>query len=110
MISFGFFYGISMNLVNLLERTELFSVSQEIKEQLVHALSDLVAMVASVATYFHKAIHDTSSTSVSVNIYSTFSTQIMAFNERCEKISLAMWQHQLREENLNVQKGMQQPP
>lgn len=105
MISFGFFYSISMSLVNLLERTELFSVSQEIREQLVLALSDLVTLVASVATHFHKAIQDASTASVSVNMYSSFSDQIKAFHERCEKIAQSMWRHQLLVDNLDTDKG-----
>ncbi|KAI0151435.1 NACHT domain protein [Pestalotiopsis sp. NC0098] len=105
MISFGFFYSISMSLVNLLERTELFSVSQDIREQLVLALSDLVNLVASVATHFHKTIHDastTATTSVSVNMYSSFSGQIKAFRDRCEKIGTAMWRHQLITNNMDA--------
>ena len=34
MISFGFFYNMSLSLANLLERIELFTVSSEIREQL----------------------------------------------------------------------------
>jgi hypothetical protein len=108
MISFGFFYTISMSLVNLLERTELFTASQDIKEQLVFALSDLVTLVASVATHFHKAIQGaptSSTTSVSVNMYSTFSGQIKAFRDRCEKISQSMWRHQLLVESLDADGG-----
>ncbi|KAH7016094.1 uncharacterized protein B0I36DRAFT_368709 [Microdochium trichocladiopsis] len=99
MISFGFFYSTSVPLLNLLERIELFSVSQEIREQLVLALSDLVSLVASVATYFHKAIGETT-TSVSVNIYSTFPTQIRTFLERCDKTAELMWQHRLLKEGV----------
>lgn len=97
-----------MSLVNLLERTELFSVSQDIREQLVLALSDLVNLVASVATHFHKTIHDastTATTSVSVNMYSSFSGQIKAFRDRCEKIGTAMWRHQLITNNMDADNG-----
>jgi hypothetical protein len=105
MISFGFFYNMSVSLVNLLERTELFSVSQEIREQLVLALSDLVTLVASVSTHFHKAIRGMTSASVSVNIYSSFTSQIKAFIDRCDKTAEAMWRHQLVREGLDVNKG-----
>lgn len=105
MVSFGFFYSMSMPLVNLLECTELFSVSQETSEQLVMALSDLVTVVASVATYFHKAIRGLTNTSVSVNIYSTFAPQIKTFLERCEKTSESMWKHELQRENADIRKG-----
>ncbi|CAH0041095.1 unnamed protein product [Clonostachys rhizophaga] len=104
MISFGFFYNMSVSLVNLLERTELFSVSQEIREQLVLALSDLVTLVASVSTHFHKAIRGLTSASVSVNIYSTFTSQIKAFIDRCDKTAEAMWRHQLVKEGLDLNK------
>ncbi|KAI6362061.1 hypothetical protein MCOR25_006296 [Pyricularia grisea] len=104
MVSFGFFYSMSMPLVNLLECTELFSVSQETSEQLVMALSDLVTVVASVATYFHKAIRGLTNTSVSVNIYSTFAPQIKTFLERCEKTSESMWKHELQRENADIRK------
>ncbi|RDW79099.1 NACHT domain protein [Aspergillus mulundensis] len=86
MISFGFFYSISMTLVNLLERTELFGVSQEIQEQLILALSDLVTLVASVSTHFHKAIRGMTTASVSVNIYRTFPGQIETFQQRLSEV------------------------
>jgi len=105
MISFGFFYSTSSALVNLLERTELFSVSQEIKEQLILALADLVTLVASVSTHFHKAIRGLTTASVSVNIYDTFPGQIQSFRERCRKIADAMWRHQLAKENVDTERG-----
>jgi hypothetical protein len=105
MISFGFFYSTSSALVNLLERTELFSVSQEIKEQLILALADLVTLVASVSTHFHKAIRKLTTASVSVNIYDTFPGQIQSFRERCGRISEAMWRHQLAKENIDTERG-----
>lgn len=94
-----------MVLVNLLERTELFAVSQEIKEQLVLALTDLVTLVASVSTYFHKALRGLTKPSISVNIYGTFSGQIESFRGRCEKISEAMWKHQLLKDDLDGERG-----
>jgi hypothetical protein len=105
MVSFGFFYSISMTLVNLLERTELFGVSQDIQEQLILALADLVTLVASVSTHFHKAIRGMTTASVSVNIYRTFPGQIQTFQQRCEKIAESMWRHQLLRENLDGDKG-----
>lgn len=105
MISFGFFYSTSSTLVNLLERTELFSVSQEIQEQLILALADLTTLVASVATHFHKAIGGLTTASLSVNIYETFPGQIQSFKERCGKISEAMWRHQLANENIDTERG-----
>lgn len=105
MVSFGFFFSTSSPLVDLLERTELFSVSQEIKEQLILALADLVTLVASVSTHFHKAIRRMTSASVSVNIYDTFPGQIQSFRERCGKIAEAMWRHQLAKENIDTDRG-----
>jgi hypothetical protein len=105
MISFGFFYSISIPLANLLERTELFTVTQEVQEQLILALSDLVTLVASVSTHFHKAIRGLTTASVSVNIYRTFPGQIQTFQQRCEKIAESMWRHQLLRENLDGDKG-----
>ncbi|EAW23842.1 NACHT domain protein [Aspergillus fischeri NRRL 181] len=104
MISFGFFYSTSMKLGNLLERTELFSVSQEIREQLVLALADLVTLVASVSMHFHKAILGLTTASISIDLYKTFPGQIQTFRDRCEKISEAMWRHQLLRENLDLEK------
>ncbi|RHZ49083.1 hypothetical protein CDV55_100440 [Aspergillus turcosus] len=104
MISFGFFYSTSMKLGNLLERTELFSVSQEIREQLVLALADLVTLVASVSMHFHKAILGLTTASISIDLYKAFPGQIQTFRDRCEKISEAMWRHQLLRENLDVDK------
>ncbi|KAK1138393.1 hypothetical protein N8T08_002640 [Aspergillus melleus] len=99
--SFGFFYSTSMSLVNLLERTELFSVSQEIREQLVLALADLVTLVASVSTHFHRAIRGMTASSVSIDIHNTFPGQIQTFRERCVKIAESMWRHKLMKENLD---------
>ncbi|KAJ5090199.1 hypothetical protein N7532_008883 [Penicillium argentinense] len=104
MISFGFFYSTSLTLVNLLERTELFDVSQEIKEQLILALSDLVTLVASVSTHFHQVINDQASGSISVDIYNTFPGQINSFKDRCEKIAESMWRHQLTKEGVDAEK------
>ncbi|KAJ5717647.1 hypothetical protein N7488_003293 [Penicillium malachiteum] len=105
MISFGFFYSTSAALVNLLERTELFKVSHDIKEQLIMALGDLVTLVAHVSTHFHLAINNKSSTaSVYVNIYETFSPQIAGFKERCSKIAEAMWRYQLADQNIDTER------
>lgn len=105
MTSFGFFYSTSMVLVNLLERIELFSVSQEIREQLVLALADLVTLVATVSTHFHKAISGMTTASISIDIYNTFPGQIQTFRDRCERISESMWRHQLLKENLEGDRG-----
>lgn len=109
MVSFGFFYSTSSVLVNLLERTELFDVSQEIKEQLILAMSDLVTLVASVSTHFHHAINDqtTSEASIYVDIYGTFPDKISSFRERCEKIAESMWRHQLAKDGVDTEKGRQ---
>jgi hypothetical protein len=105
MTSFGFFYSTSSALVNLLDRTELFDVSQDIKEQLTLALADLVTLVASVSTHFHQAINKLTTASVSVNLYDTFPLQIQAFKDRCSKIAETMWRHQLAKENIDTDRG-----
>ncbi|KFA51835.1 hypothetical protein S40293_04090 [Stachybotrys chartarum IBT 40293] len=102
MISFGFFYNMSLSLANLLERIELFTVSQDIREQLVLALSDLVTLVASVATRFHNATRGLAVASISVDIHSTFPNEIKSFVERCNKTAEAMWRHQLVKEGIDV--------
>lgn len=100
---FGFFYRCSSGLGNLLDRGELFVVSSDIKDQLVLALADLVTLVVSVATHFHRLL--LSSESVSVDIYSTFPSQINSFRDRCEHASGLIWQHQLTREGLG-EKGI----
>ncbi|KAJ5727408.1 hypothetical protein N7493_005228 [Penicillium malachiteum] len=104
MISFGFFYSTSSTLVNLLERTELFNVSHEIKDQLILALGDLVTLVANVSTHFHQAINKLTTASISVNIYETFSAYITTFKDRCNKIAEAMWRHQLAQQNVDTER------
>ncbi|EAW11609.1 NACHT domain protein [Aspergillus clavatus NRRL 1] len=104
MISFGFFYSTSMKLGNLLERTELFGISQEIREQLVLALADLVTLVASVSMHFHKAIRKLTTASISIDLYKTFPGQIQTFRDRCERITESMWRYQLLKENLDADK------
>ncbi|KAK4245580.1 hypothetical protein C7999DRAFT_16221 [Corynascus novoguineensis] len=103
MTSFRFFYTMSMPMVNLLERTELLNVSQEIQEQLALALSDLVVLVVSVATRLDKAKGDASTKAVSVEIYSTFSRPIKAFLDRCENVAEAMWRYRLLVKNRGVE-------
>lgn len=110
MSTFGFFHSISLGLANLLERTELFGVSQDIREQLVLALTDLVTLVASVATHFHKAISGMTTASASIDIYEVFGHQIHTFSDRCEKIAESMWRHQLWKENIEGEKGMSMRP
>ncbi|PWY73042.1 NACHT domain protein [Aspergillus heteromorphus CBS 117.55] len=99
---FGFFYRCSMGLGNLLDRTELFTVSQEIKDQLILSLADLVTLVVNVATHFHRSL--LTSESVSIDICSTFPGPIESFRGRCEHVSELMWRHQLMREGLNGDK------
>ncbi|PYH98619.1 NACHT domain protein [Aspergillus ellipticus CBS 707.79] len=63
---FGFFYRCSMGLGNLLDRTELFMVSQDIKDQLILALADLVTLVVNVATHFHRSLLTSESVSIDI--------------------------------------------
>ncbi|RHZ53852.1 hypothetical protein CDV55_101520 [Aspergillus turcosus] len=92
---FGFFYQCSMGLENLLHRTELFMVSQSIKDQLILALADLVTLVIRVATHCRQSLGSLASGSVSIDIYSTFTASIESFRARCEHVSEMMWRHQL---------------
>ncbi|KAL4895080.1 hypothetical protein BDV59DRAFT_159644 [Aspergillus ambiguus] len=101
IVSFGFFYSTSMTLANLLERTELFSVTHEIRDQLVLALGDLVSLVASVSTHFHKAVREMNRKRIHIDIYRTFPLQIQTFRQRCEKIAISMWRHQLLKDNVD---------
>ena len=107
--SFGFFYNISSSFSNLLERTELFNVSHDIREQLLSAFGDLVSIVANVSIYFHKAILGLKGASVSVDIYRIFPQQIRTFRDRCDSVSTALWKHQLLKENVAGGKGMYHP-
>ncbi|PWY66488.1 NACHT domain protein [Aspergillus sclerotioniger CBS 115572] len=99
---FGFFYRCSVGLGNLLDRVELFTVSQDIKDQLVLALADLVTLVVGVASHFHRSL--LTSESVSIDICSTFPGPIDSFRGRCEHVSELMWRHQLMREGLNGDK------
>ncbi|KAF4215071.1 hypothetical protein CNMCM8980_008756 [Aspergillus fumigatiaffinis] len=92
---FGFFYRCSTGLENLLHRTELFMVSQSIKDQLILALADLVTLIVGVATHCHQSLGSLASGSVSIDIYSTFAASIESFRSRCEHVSEMMWRHQL---------------
>ncbi|KAF4227966.1 hypothetical protein CNMCM6805_002498 [Aspergillus fumigatiaffinis] len=92
---FGFCYRCSTGLENLLHRTELFMVSQSIKDQLILALADLVTLIVGVATHCHQSLGSLASGSVSIDIYSTFAASIESFRSRCEHVSEMMWRHQL---------------
>lgn len=95
-----------MSLVDLLDRVELFSVSQDIKDQLVLALADLITLVVSVATHFHKSMRGLASESVYIDIYGTFPGPIDNFRTRCQHVSELMWRHQLDREGLGGDKGI----
>ncbi|PWY75001.1 NACHT domain protein [Aspergillus heteromorphus CBS 117.55] len=99
MTSFGFFYSTSTTLGNLLERTELFSVTNEIQRQLVQALEDLVNLVANVSSLFHQTVSRLGEDEEweYINIYEKFPTEIHRFRKCCEEISESMWQQQLKE-------------
>ncbi|GIC93466.1 uncharacterized protein Aud_009954 [Aspergillus udagawae] len=101
---FGFFYRCSTSLENLLHRTELFMVSQDIKDQLILALADLVTLVVGVATHCHHSLGSVSSGSVSIDIYSAFSASIESFRARCGHVSEMMWRHQLQGAGLHEDK------
>lgn len=105
MLLFGFFCSCSMGLVNLMDRAELFSVSQDIKDQLVLALADLITLVVSVATHFHKSMRGLTSESLSIDIYGTFPGPIESFRGRCQHASELMWRHQLTREGLSGDQG-----
>jgi hypothetical protein len=105
MVVFGFLHINSIPLANLLERVELFGVSPEVLEQLSLALTDLVTLVADVATHFHEAIRHATSRSVSINIYSTFSPHIKSFREHCEEIAQSMWRHQVLADDMDPDAG-----
>jgi hypothetical protein len=94
-----------MTLANLLERAELFVVTQEIRDQLVLALGDLVTLVASVSSHFHKAVREMNRKRIHIDIYRTFPSQIQTFRQRCEKIAIAMWRHQLLRDNVDGDRG-----
>ncbi|KAL4778896.1 hypothetical protein BJX76DRAFT_362292 [Aspergillus varians] len=104
---FGFFYRCSTSLENLLHRTELFMVSQSIKDQLILALADLVTLVVGVATHCHLSLGSLGSGSVSIDIYSTFTASIGSFRARCEDVSEMMWRHQLLGAGLHENKVTQ---
>ncbi|KAI2899032.1 hypothetical protein CBS63078_7386 [Aspergillus niger] len=99
---FGFFYRCSTGLGNLLDRTELFDVSKDIKDQLILALADLVTLVAGVAGHFNRALQN--SKTVEIDIYHQFSDSLSSFHSRCETVSDLMWRHQLVREGLNGDK------
>lgn len=106
MAVFSFLGACSMGLVNLLDRTELFVVSQDIKDQLVLALADLVTLVVGVSTHFHKSLRDLTLESTSIDIYNTMPRQIESFWSRCERASGLMWRHQLLREGFDGEKGI----
>ncbi|ODM18730.1 hypothetical protein SI65_05347 [Aspergillus cristatus] len=99
---FGFFYRCSMGLGNLLDRAELFIVSQNIKDQLILALADLVTLVVGVATHFLDSLGQLESGSVSIDIYSTFAAPVESFRTRCEYVAELMWSHQLAQEGVDT--------
>jgi hypothetical protein len=99
---FGLFCRCSADLQHLLDRAELFAVSQDIKDQLVLALADLITLVAGVSTYFRKSL--LTSESVATDIYSTFHGPIEGFHARYEHISQLLWKDQLLRDGLDGDK------
>ncbi|KAK8054888.1 NACHT domain protein [Apiospora rasikravindrae] len=72
-------------------------------EHLVLAITDLVAVVASVAIHFYKAIRSASNHSIYINIYSTFAEQIKTFRDRCGQIAESLWRHQLLAQDMGAE-------
>ncbi|CAG8207530.1 unnamed protein product [Penicillium nalgiovense] len=101
---FIFFYRFSTDLEHLLDRAELFIVSQGVKDQLILALADLVTVVVGVATYFHKSAGRLTHGSTSIEIYSTFAGPIESLRSRCESAAELLWKHQLLGEGLSDKK------
>lgn len=97
MTSFGLFFSLSANLRNLLDRTELFDVSTEIRRQLVFALIALVNLVSLVTETFNSKIVGGTEI-VTIDLYDKCSHQLKSFRESCELIAEAMWKHQLSRE------------
>jgi hypothetical protein len=107
---FNFFYRCSIALDNLLSRAELFAVSQTIKDQVILALADLVALVVGIATHFREHLEDLQSKTVTIDIHSTFASPIESFRTRCENVSELMWKHQLLQEGLVEGRGTSHHP
>lgn len=105
MTSFGFLYSLSASLVNLLERTELFDVSTDIRSQLVSALIALVDLVYEIATKFHLQIRK-GTEAITIELYETFDKHISSFRGCCESVAEAMWNHQLSRESSVSISGM----
>lgn len=105
MTSFGFFYSLSANLLNLLERTELFDVSADVRKHLVSALLALVDLVDSVTKRFQSHILAGKDV-ITIELYEYCSDQVNSFSESCEYIAEAMWKHQLSRESFASVSGM----
>ncbi|KAJ5102456.1 hypothetical protein N7532_002985 [Penicillium argentinense] len=98
MTSFGFFYSLSASLLNLLERTELFDVSADVRRHLVSALLALVDLVDVVTKRFQSHIR-AGKEAITIELYEYCSDQITSFRESCDYIAEAMWKHQLSRES-----------
>ncbi|KAJ5102457.1 hypothetical protein N7532_002986 [Penicillium argentinense] len=103
MIPFSFFYETSSELEKVSRSAEVI-INQEVKDQLSFALFDLLSLVAEVSTYFHRAISDFTSSSVSIDIRDTFTAQIEQFKSRCVKVTLAVARHVLVKEGVDPER------
>lgn len=55
--AFSVFYKFAMSFQSVLQRSELLAATSEIREQLCHLYTDLIALVVNVAIKFYKTVN-----------------------------------------------------
>jgi hypothetical protein len=104
-ICFGFFNDMSMLLEDLLRLSEVVDINTEVHEQMVLAFLDLLTLVCDVSIHTQKTVNGLASSSVFMNLYETFASQIQTFRQRYENIRVSVYKQQLLRENFEEHKG-----
>lgn len=96
---------ISTPFQSILRATDL-GVSEEIVEQLALALVDLVALISSLFAQLYKAILGLGDGSFVLNdIHNQYASQIDTFQNRCERVRVAISRHRLQGAAQGLVKG-----
>ncbi|KAI9817884.1 MAG: hypothetical protein M1827_001003 [Pycnora praestabilis] len=94
--AFGIFYRYGLTISFFLRNRQLFTVSEEIRQELGHAYADLLTLVTDVTVYYRKRSKDKSTTIAGTDFDSHFGRTVDAFFGRRDHIANEMWTHELQ--------------
>lgn len=105
--AFGLFNSTTIALAALLDRSELFEVSTEVREQLAMSFTDVLRLFSNVAIRYRRTVTGMTSVHSSLDLYSAFSSVIKEFRARCIHISTLMWRYQMKQSGYELEEGLE---